>query len=125
MESKKETMENEFKHKIEHKIEHGIERGIRLGIMFTIGAILFIGIGGFVVRALWNWLLPALFGLPQLTFWQALGILALSRILFGGFGLHGGGRHGFRRHKSKHWEHMTPEERERVKQGIEASTSEH
>jgi hypothetical protein len=35
---------------------------------------------------LWNWLLPPLFGWRQITFWQALGILALCRILFGGFG---------------------------------------
>jgi hypothetical protein len=49
---------------------------------------LFIAIGGELVLQLWNWLLPPLFGWSQITFWQAIGILALSRILFGGFGAH-------------------------------------
>ena len=34
---------------------------------------------------LWNWLMPAMFGLQTVTFWQALGLLVLSKILFGGF----------------------------------------
>ena len=46
---------------------------------------LFIFIGGEVVR-LWNWLLPSLFGWRLTTFWQAVGLLALCRILFGGLG---------------------------------------
>ena len=59
-----------------------------------LGVLLFIVIGGTVVQLLWNWLLPPLFGWRQITFWQALGLLALCRILFGGFGRHGGsGRH--------------------------------
>ncbi len=48
--------------------------------------LLFIAIGGEIVLHLWNWLLPPLFGWRQITFWQALGLLALCRILFGGFG---------------------------------------
>ena len=55
-----------------------------------IGIVLFVFIGGEVVRLLWNWLLPPLFGVREITFWQALGLLALSRILVGGFGLRGG-----------------------------------
>ena len=51
--------------------------------------VLFIAIGGEMVMHLWNWLLPPLFGWRQITFWQALGILALCRILFGGLGRHG------------------------------------
>ena len=54
-----------------------------------LGILLFAFIGGEVVQLLWNWLLPPLFGWPQITFWQALGLLALCRILFGGFGRHG------------------------------------
>ena len=50
---------------------------------------LFVFIGGEIVMHLWNWLLPSLFGWRQITFWQAIGILALCRILFGGFGCHG------------------------------------
>lgn len=86
--------------------------------LVPIGLALFIGIGGWVVMQLWNWLLPTLFGWPQVTFWQALGILALSRILFGGFGGHSSGR-SWRRHKSGRAEHLTPEERERLRQGVD------
>ena len=82
--------------------------------------LLFIAIGGEVVLQLWNWLLPPLFGWRQITFWQALGILALCRILFGGFGLHGSGRSNFRRRMEERCEHMTPEERERFRQGMRA-----
>ena len=39
-----------------------------------------------VVMLLWNWLMPALFGLAAINFWQALGLFALARILFGSFG---------------------------------------
>jgi hypothetical protein len=45
--------------------------------------------GGYVVSLLWNWLLPPIFGWRTITAWQGLGLLALCRILFGGFG---GGR---------------------------------
>ena len=55
------------------------------------GLALFTFICGEIVRRLWNWLLPALFGLPAISFWQAVGLLVLARILFGGFG--GRGRH--------------------------------
>jgi hypothetical protein len=76
----------------------------------------FIAIGGEVVLHLWNWLLPALFGWPLITFWQALGLLALCRILFGGFGGGGFNRSGLQRRMAERWERMTPEERERLRQ---------
>ncbi len=79
-----------------------------------VGMLLFVTLGGLVVRTLWNWLLPAIFGFPQITFWQALGVLVLSRILFGGFGLHGGSGSRYRRR----WEAMTPEEREHIRERI-------
>ncbi len=37
----------------------------------------------FALMLLWNWLMPVIFGLTVITFWQALGLLALSKILFG------------------------------------------
>ena len=73
----------------------------------------FVFVGGEVVRRLWNWLLPALFSVPEITFWQALGLLVLCRILFGGLGMHGRGPRRWGR-----WEHMTPEERERFRHGM-------
>jgi hypothetical protein len=92
--------------------------------------LVFIVIGGEIVLQLWNWLLPQLFGWRPITFWQALGILLLCRILFGGFRLHGSGRSNFRRRMEERCEHMTPEERERFRQrmrerwGFGPSTSE-
>ena len=49
---------------------------------------LFTFAGGEVVKLLWNWLLPALFGVPAITFLQSLGLLVLCRIVFGGVGRH-------------------------------------
>ena len=77
---------------------------------------LFIALGGEVVKWLWNWLLPPLFGWRLITFWQALGLLALCRILFGGFGFHGPGRRHFRRRMEERCANMTAEERERFRQ---------
>src|SRR5262245_41241802 len=86
--------------------------------------LLFIAVGGEVVKELWNWLLP-LFGVRQITFWQALGILALCRILFGGLGRHGvsrsfRGRMGERmaERMAERWDRMTPEEREKFRRGL-------
>lgn len=79
---------------------------------------LFIVIGGEVVMHLWNWLLPMLFGWRQITFWQSVGVLALCRILFGGLGGRGGHRPNFRRRMWERWERMTPEEREKFRQGM-------
>ena len=83
-----------------------------------LGILLFIAIGGELVLQLWNWLLPPLFGWRQITFWQALGILLLCRILFGGLGLHGSSRSNFRRRMEERCAHMTPEERERFRQRL-------
>lgn len=92
------------------------------------GFLLFVAAGGAIVMLLWNWLLPPLFGWHQVAFWQALGLLALCRILFGGFGMHrGSGRHSPIRHRiadrmadrvAERWERMTPEERERFRQRV-------
>jgi hypothetical protein len=63
------------------------------------------------VSALWNGLMPAIFGLRTITYWQALGLMVLCWILFGGLrgrSGHGSWRYGMRRR----WERMTPAERE-------------
>jgi len=75
--------------------------------------VLFVWLFGELVMHLWNWLLPPLFGFKMITFWQTLGILLLSRILFGSWGGNGGQRRSRRRDK---WEKMTPEERERLRE---------
>lgn len=73
---------------------------------------------GFVVMSLWNWLLPPLVGLHPVTFWQALGLFVLARILLGGFHGHGGHHHRWHRRMRERWEKMTPEERERFRKGM-------
>jgi hypothetical protein len=103
-------------------------RWLFIGPMALLGIVLVAFIGGEVVRLLWNWLLPPLFGWREITFWQALGLLVLCRILFGGKGFHGGhrGTSSFRRRfadrmadrVADRWEHMTPEERARFRQRI-------
>lgn len=60
-----------------------------------LGMLLFVAIGGAVVMLLWNWLLPPLVGWSEIGLWQALGLLALCRLLFGG--LRGCGRPGRRK----------------------------
>jgi hypothetical protein len=82
----------EIAENIAHGIAHGIAKGIAIGIAFAIAFVLFIFLGGFVVQWLWNWLVPDIFALRRITFWEALGLLALCRILFGGFGRGGGHR---------------------------------
>jgi hypothetical protein len=90
------------------------------------GMTLFAFLGGAIVRLLWNGLLPPLFGFREVTFWQALGLLALSRILFGGFGLRASPGPRARRRieerleerMAERWERMTPEERERFRYGM-------
>ena len=81
-----------------------------------LGMAVFVTVGGVIVRLLWNWLLPPLFGWHTITFWQALGILALCRVLFGGVGVRGTGRHGLRRRMAERCDAMTPEEREKFRQ---------
>jgi hypothetical protein len=71
---------------------------------------------GFLVMSLWNWLMPTIFSVHPVGFWQALGLFFLSRILFGGIGGNGGRKHW--RHRER-WEHMSPEERERFRAGME------
>ena len=89
-----------------------------LGPLFIVGMAVFMAIGGLVVRLLWNWLLPPLFGWHVITFWQALGLLLLSRILFGGLGLHSHGGARARSRMSERWHGMSQEQRDRIRKGI-------
>jgi len=90
---------------------HGIKRVLKVLLFVLMAATVFT----FAVMWLWNWLIPSLFGLHAVSFWQALGLLVLCKILFGGFY----GRHGFkgdwRARLIRRWEDMTPEEREKFR----------
>lgn len=97
------------------------ERGkgfwIKWAIFIPIAIAAGVFIFGSVVMLLWNALLPAIFGLKAISFWQALGILILAKILFGGF--HGGHRHhkchGHSHRYDGRWMHLSPEEKERMR----------
>jgi uncharacterized membrane protein len=93
-------------------------RWILKGLKIAVFAALAIVVFGFVVMSLWNWLMPGLFGLRLITFWQALGLLVLFKILFGGFHRRGGPGIHWRRRMMERWEQMTPEEREKFRQGM-------
>jgi hypothetical protein len=72
---------------------------------------------GWAVMMLWNAVVPVVFDGRGLTdYWHALGLLVLSRILFGGFR----GRRGWRGWRWRRWEAMTPEEREQLRQSYAA-----
>jgi hypothetical protein len=89
------------------------------GAAFLVLVLAVIAVLSFVVMSLWNALMPALFHGPILTFWQAAGLLVLSKILFGGF--RGRGGHGWQGRRwrgemwRQKWETLTPEEREQLR----------
>lgn len=93
---------DEFRREIARNIAESIARKIAIGIAFFIAFVIFIFLGGLVVQWLWNWLMPDIFGLRRLTWFEAFGLLALSRIMFGGFG-RGGGSHGPSKHRREWW----------------------
>jgi hypothetical protein len=93
-------------------------RWIGKGVAILVMICAVIAVLSWVVMSLWNALIPQLFHGPLVTFWQAVGLLVLSKILFGGLrGRHGGwhGHHWRREMWRKKWESMTPEERERMR----------
>jgi hypothetical protein len=83
----------------------------------TAGIILLLLVGT-VTMLLWNWLIPALFNGPELRFFEALGLLLLAKILFGGWGGRSWRNSGAPPWKQKYYEKlssMSPEQRERFK----------
>jgi hypothetical protein len=81
-------------------------------------AIVAVAVFGFVVMSLWNWLMPALFGWRLISFWQALGLVILSKILFGGIHSHRGRRMHWQHRMRERWEQMTPEDRLKFREGL-------
>ena len=95
-------------------------RSHRMKPKFLLIAVIAVPLVGAITMFLWNWLMPAIFGLRAIDFLQALGLLLLSKLLFGGF--HGGRRCGgsrwcgpqWDRRMMRHWESMTPDERQKM-----------
>jgi H+/Cl- antiporter ClcA len=88
------------------------------GLKFIVLAAAAVALFGFVTMHLWNWLTPALFGWKLVSFWQATGLVVLSRILFGGFHRRFGGGMHWRNRMMDRWEQMTPEERGKFRGGM-------
>jgi len=88
-----------------------IKRAIFIPVAIAAGIFIF----GSLVMFLWNSILPAVLGISTISFWQALGILVLSKILFGGF--HGRNGHSHRGHPMHgKWMDLNPEERQKMKE---------
>jgi hypothetical protein len=66
-------------------------------VLGVIGAALFALVFGWFVMLLWNWLMPVIFHLAEITYWQAFGIVILAKLIFGSVGSrgrHAGPHHG-------------------------------
>ncbi len=83
---------NEYSNSIQSGRNHHVSRrGLRIVLMVLGGIILagfFALIFGWLVEILWNWLMPNLFNFKEITYWQAVGIVLLAKLIFGGFGRH-------------------------------------
>jgi len=89
----------------------------RFMLLMPVIVALIAGVLGLVVYGLWNGVLTDVTGVKAITYWQALGLLVLARVLVGGFP-RPGGRFGPRgRIMMEHWESLTPEQREKLRAG--------
>ncbi|MGX1928292.1 hypothetical protein [Flagellimonas sp. 2504JD4-2] len=87
----------------EKKVEKYVTKGFKIFFMvvFFIGLVF---LAGYVLMHLWNWLMPDLFGLTTIGYWQALGLMLLAKIIFG-FGNHSSKHGGHKKHKKhKKWD---------------------
>ncbi|QLG45107.1 hypothetical protein [Costertonia aggregata] len=72
------------------QVEKRVEQKVKFIVTKVVKVLFFIILGlalafliGYVVMRLWNWLMPELFGLPSIGYWQAVGMLILAKIFFG------------------------------------------
>jgi hypothetical protein len=92
-------------------------RALKMLMFVVVASVVF----GFVIKYLWNWLMPGVFGLHAITYWQAVGLFVLSKILLGGFHRNGGGRgrnRGWKRHMERRFAKMSTEDREKFRAGM-------
>ena len=92
---------------------------INKGKWFLKGLVFFVvivGLIGLVVMLLWNWLVPDLFHGPVINFWQALGLFALSKILFHSFSKNHDKHERWKPFMKSRWDNMSDEHKERFKQ---------
>jgi hypothetical protein len=87
-------------------------------VAFLLLVVIFIAGFGAAVWQLWNLLMPQIFGLPNIGFWQAVGLLSLSWILFGSWRGLAFGRGRAHSGMRERWARMSPQERERFRNGM-------
>jgi hypothetical protein len=79
-------MENRYRFEMRmHPRPWGVLRVFLVAVAGVAFAVLFALFFGWLVMLLWNWLVPGLFGLKAISYWQAFGITVLAKILFSGF----------------------------------------
>ncbi len=85
-------MKEYVEHQVKSKVEIFFKRFIKV-VFMILAAIVFILLFGYGFMLLWNWLMPDVFGLPFLSYWKAVGILVMAKLLFGSFPGKGPRRH--------------------------------
>jgi len=93
-----------------------VMRWTAFGVAATAAMIALLLVVALVVMLLWNRLVPELFRGPTLLYGQALGLLILCRLLFGG--LRGGHGHWRQRRWRERWEQMSPQERAQLRESF-------
>ena len=75
--------------RMENYVKMKVKKFVKVIFIVIFGAIAITALAllfGYVVMLLWNWLMPSIFGIGAVSFWQAVGIVVLAKLLFGGFG---------------------------------------
>lgn len=85
-------------------------------IGLTLCAVSIAGLAGWVVMMLWNNVLAEVATVKIITYWQALGLLLLSKILFGGFNKWGGKHKRWSNEMKDKWHNMSADEKEKFKE---------
>ncbi len=76
----------DYKENIKIEVERKTRDYVAKGFKILFFVLLGIGIAflvGYIVMRLWNWLMPELFDLPMISYWQAVGVLVFAKIIFG------------------------------------------
>ena len=91
-----------------------VMKGFKIAGMVVFGIIaaaIFALVFGYFVMLLWNWLMPLIFGITAITYWQAFGVVILAKLIFGAVG------RGGRPHGPSHWKKRNPSDKWDMKNG--------
>ena len=98
-------------------MHHDMRRVVKFFLFIPI-FVVFFALIGWGVMALWNGVMPGIFSVRTVSYTQALGLLALSWILFGGLRGRGSSHGLWERGMRKRWQRMTPAERDEFLKGL-------